>query len=144
MCLAWTDNSPADDLVDAYLNGFMPSMQITFSYGPKPNEDFLQYYGFVDTDNKHDAYKADLLSYVTQNFEVEPKRLEAVQRDATWLQALQQVPFHTPRRSLLDLQHRQIDACKGYADAVMLLPRPDCIHCSLVDSLLRCKRFSWW
>ena len=76
-------------------------MQITFSYGPKPNEDFLQYYGFVDTDNKHDAYNADLLSYVTQNFEVQPQRLQAVQKDTTWLQALQQVLCDISKFSLL-------------------------------------------
>ena len=86
---------PSSWSVDACLNGFMPFMQITFSYGPKPSEDFLQYYGFVDTDNKHDAYKADLLSYVSQHFKVEPERLQAVQKDATWRQALQQVPCCT-------------------------------------------------
>lgn len=79
-----------DRLEAVIMNEVPAGQEITFSYAPKPNEDFLQYYGFVDTDNKHDAYKADLLSYVTQNFEVEPKRLEAVQRDATWLQTLQQ------------------------------------------------------
>ena len=36
-------------------------MQIVHSYGDKPNEDFLQYYGFVDIENVHDAYTANLM-----------------------------------------------------------------------------------
>ena len=67
-------------------------MQIKHSYGTKPNEDFLQYYGFVDIENVHDAYNADLLSYVTDHFQVVPQRLQAVHGQAYLLQALQKVP----------------------------------------------------
>ena len=42
-------------------------MQVMHSYGPKPNEDFLQYYGFVDTDNIHDTYTIDLLAWMKVN-----------------------------------------------------------------------------
>ena len=72
-------------------NGCVFPVQIKHSYGAKPNEDFLQYYGFVDAENIHDAYSADLLQYATQHFQIAPQKLQAVQGQATLHQALQQV-----------------------------------------------------
>ncbi len=53
------------------------NMQVTHSYGAKPNEDFLQFYGFVDIDNVNDAYTADLLHWVLEHFEAGKDNLKA-------------------------------------------------------------------
>lgn len=63
------------------------------SYGAKPNEDYLLYYGFVDTENIQDAYRANLWSYVTEQVGLDPGRLQAVQDQPALLQALQQVTY---------------------------------------------------
>lgn len=66
-------------------------MQIKHSYSAKPNEDFLQYYGFVDSDNVNDVYTADVLQWVTQHFQMAEEQLQAVEADAAALWSLQQV-----------------------------------------------------
>ena len=66
-------------------------MQVKLSYGAKPNEAFLQYYGFVDTDNIHDYYTADLLEWVLQHQHVPQSAVSAVKSDSSTLAALQQV-----------------------------------------------------
>ncbi len=73
----------------------MPQPQVKHSYGAKPNEDFLQYYGFVDTENVNDAYTADVLQWVTQHHQLEPERVQALEKDVPALKALQQVLSQT-------------------------------------------------
>ena len=53
------------------------SVQVVHSYGEKPNEDFLQYYGFVDMENVRDAYTADLMQWVKQHFHAETGRVQS-------------------------------------------------------------------
>lgn len=66
-------------------------LQIKHSYGAKPNEDFLQYYGFVDTDNIHDYYTADVLEWILQHKRVPEYGAAAIKADPSSLKALQQV-----------------------------------------------------
>ncbi len=66
-------------------------MQVVHSYGEKPNEDFLQYYGFVDIENVHDAYTADLMQWVNQHFHAETGRVQAVEKSKAASKLLKQV-----------------------------------------------------
>lgn len=66
-------------------------MQVMHSYGPKPNENFLQYYGFVDTDNIYDTYTIDLLEWLEVNRKLSRQGRQAVEADATALHSLQHV-----------------------------------------------------
>ena len=66
-------------------------MQVVHSYGEKPNEDFLQYYGFVDIENVNDAYTADLMQWVIQHFHAETSRVQAVEKSKAALRLLRQV-----------------------------------------------------
>ncbi len=86
-------------------------MQIVHSYGDKPNEDFLQYYGFVDIENVHDAYTANLMQWVIQHFHAETGRVQAVEKSKAASKLLRQVIFflltsvHNQCRHVLNLQH---------------------------------------
>ncbi len=71
-------------------------MQVVHSYGEKPNEDFLQYYGFVDIENVHDAYTADLMHWVKQHFHAETGRVQAVEKSSAASKLLRQVIFILP------------------------------------------------
>lgn len=66
-------------------------LQVTVSYGQKPNEIFLQFYGFVDTSYASDFYTADLLEYVQQQQGVPEDRLETLQPNLELLQAVESV-----------------------------------------------------
>ena len=66
-------------------------MQVVHSYGEKPNEDFLQYYGFVDIEHVHDAYTADLMLWVKQHFHAEPGRVRLVEKRKAATKVLKQV-----------------------------------------------------
>ena len=61
------------------------------SYGAKPNEDFLQYYGFVDTNNVHDTYSIDLLDWLQSRYQLPEEGVEAVKADPAALRELQHV-----------------------------------------------------
>ena len=90
-------------------------MQILHSYGAKPNEDFLQYYGFVDIDNVNDAYTADLLQWVMQHFHAEADRVQAVQKSKAASQLLKQVFFHAAHPTMSN------HTCKAAYDSVRRL-----------------------
>ena len=75
----------------AWPTSMISRLQIKHSYGAKPNEDFLQYSGFVDVDNIHDYYTADVLDWVVQHHLAPQKALAAAQADASTRRALQQV-----------------------------------------------------
>ena len=66
-------------------------VQVKHSYGAKPNEDFLQYYGFVDTDNIHDTYSIDLLEWLKRRYQLLEDSVEAVEADSAALHELQHV-----------------------------------------------------
>lgn len=70
--------------------------QVMHSYGVKPNEDFLRYYGFVDTDNIHDSYTVDLLEWIKQRYHLPEEGLLAVEADTAALHALQHVSACLP------------------------------------------------
>ena len=87
-------------------------MQVVHSYGEKPNEDFLQYYGFVDIENVNDAYTANLMQWVKQHFHAETGRVQAVEKSKAATKVLKQVAAtllyclcSTHYRCLLDFQH---------------------------------------
>ena len=61
------------------------------SYGKKPNEAFLQYYGFVDTSYKSDFYTADLLEYVQQKQGIPADRLTTLATNKELLQYVESV-----------------------------------------------------
>ena len=71
-------------------------MQVMHSYGAKPNEDFLQYYGFVDTDNIHDTYTIDMLEWLKSTYLLPEQGLQALESDATALHSLQHVSPSQP------------------------------------------------
>ena len=64
---------------------------MTHSYGGKSNEALLQFYGFVDTDNSHDVYTADMADWVKTHYGVLEERWHFVEADAAVMQSLQQV-----------------------------------------------------
>lgn len=64
---------------------------MTHSYGGKSNEALLQFYGFVDTDNPHDVYTADMADWVKTRYGVLEERWQFVETDAAVMQSLQQV-----------------------------------------------------
>lgn len=64
---------------------------MTHSYGVKPNEALLQFYGFVDTDNPHDIYTADMADWVKTHYGVLEERWQFIETDAAVMQSLQQV-----------------------------------------------------
>ncbi|KAL0043703.1 hypothetical protein WJX82_004753 [Trebouxia sp. C0006] len=64
--------------------------EIVHSYGDKPNEDFLQYYGFVEIENVHDAYTANLMQWVIQHFHAETGRVQAVEKSKAASKLLRQ------------------------------------------------------
>lgn len=64
---------------------------MTHSYGGKPNDALLQFYGFVDTDNPHDTYTADMADWVKTRYGVLEERWQFVETDAAVMQSLQQV-----------------------------------------------------
>ena len=80
------------------------SLQAVVSYGKKPNEIFLQYYGFVDTSYKADFYTADLLEYVQQVQGIPQDRLTTLVTYPELLQAVESVSadsclfWHTLKR----------------------------------------------
>ena len=81
---------------DAHCNNGLSkklNMQVMHSYGAKPNEDFLQYYGFVDTDNIHDSYSTDLLDWVSARYRLPTEGRQAVEADAAALHALHHVSW---------------------------------------------------
>lgn len=43
------------------------TLQVTAAYATASNEVLLQHYGFVDMDNAHDEYTADILSFIEEN-----------------------------------------------------------------------------
>ena len=61
------------------------------SYGKKPNEAFLQYYGFVDTSYKSDFYTADLLEYVQQKQGIPADRLTTLATNKELLKYVESV-----------------------------------------------------
>lgn len=77
------------------------------SYGDKPNEIFLQYYGFVDTSYASDFYTADLVEYVQQKQGIPADRLTTLGNNQELLQAVESVSvlplplcFHTSQHQL--------------------------------------------
>ena len=66
---------------------------MTHSYGGKSNEALLQFYGFVDTDNPHDVYTANMADWVKTHYGVLEERWHLLERDTAVMQSLQQVCF---------------------------------------------------
>ena len=64
---------------------------MTHSYGSQSNEALLQYYGFVDTDNPHDVYTADMADWVKTHYGVLEERWQFVETDASVMKSLKQV-----------------------------------------------------
>lgn len=48
-------------------DGAQAFQEVTAAYATASNEVLLQHYGFVDVENAHDEYTADILSYVEEN-----------------------------------------------------------------------------
>ena len=66
-------------------------MQVTHSYGDKSNELLLQFYGFVEMDNIHDVYMADMVAWVRQQHNVDEERWQFLETDPLAMQSLHQV-----------------------------------------------------
>lgn len=64
---------------------------MTNSYGGKSNDALLRFYGFVDIDNPHDVYTADMADWVKTHYGVLEERWHFVEADAAAMQSLQQV-----------------------------------------------------
>lgn len=71
------------------------------SYGQKPNEAFLQFYGFVDTSYKSDFYSADLVEFIQHKQGIPEDRLALLNSNPVLLQATQSVRHTLALRFLL-------------------------------------------
>ncbi len=125
-------------------------MQVVHSYGEKPNEDFLQYYGFVDIENVNDAYTANLMQWVKQHFHAETGRVQAVEKSKAATKLLKQVAstLLTSLRStyyhyLLDLRHLTL-VCGIQGDDSLIIDRHALTHVENLDSYDRCAYISRW
>ncbi len=99
-------------------------MQVTHSYGDKSNEMLLQFYGFVEMDNMHDIYMADLADWVQQQYKAEEGRWQFLESDPIVMQELHQARFfltqavHTsgcPLLRMAAVSHAAIDAVVPFA-----------------------------
>ena len=68
-------------------------LQVTAAYATASNEVLLQHYGFVDMDNAHDEYTADILSFIEENVIDQPneEQLQDVYASPALKTALSQV-----------------------------------------------------
>ena len=68
-------------------------MQVTAAYATASNEVLLQHYGFVDVDNAHDEYTADIPSFIEDNVIEQPneEKLQKVYASPALKTALSQV-----------------------------------------------------
>ena len=68
-------------------------MQVTAAYATAPNEVLLQHYGFVDMENAHDEYTANILSFIEESVIDQPneEQLRDVYAKPALKQALAQV-----------------------------------------------------
>ena len=69
----------------------MNELQATISYGKKPNEAFLLFYGFVDTSYRSDFYNADLLEYVQQQHSIPAERVASLATSEKLYKAVESV-----------------------------------------------------
>ncbi|KAA6428995.1 MAG: hypothetical protein FRX49_01105 [Trebouxia sp. A1-2] len=53
-------------------DGAQAFQEVTAAYATASNEVLLQHYGFVDMDNAHDEYTADILSFIEENVVEQP------------------------------------------------------------------------
>ena len=69
---------------------------MTAAYATASNEVLLQHYGFVDMDNAHDEYTADVLSFIEENMIDQPnqEQLQDVYASPALKTALSQVLTH--------------------------------------------------
>lgn len=95
---------------------------MTHSYGGKPNEALLQFYGFVDTDNPHDVYTADMADWVKTRYGVLEERWQFVETDAAAMQSLQQVGLFITPVSHTWMSHLQYDITCGPHLLTSVLP----------------------
>ena len=68
-------------------------LQVTAAYATAPNEVLLQHYGFVDMENAHDEYTANILSFIEESVIDQPnnEQLQDVHGNPALKQALTQV-----------------------------------------------------
>ena len=68
-------------------------VQVTVAFAPARNEELLQHRGFVETDNLHDFYLANILEFVKQTAIDQPneEQLQEVLRRPALLKALTEV-----------------------------------------------------
>lgn len=66
---------------------------MTAAYATAPNEVLLQHYGFVDVENAHDEYTANILSFIEESVIDQPseEQLRDVHAHSALKQALAQV-----------------------------------------------------
>ena len=66
---------------------------MTAAYAAAPNEVLLQHYGFVDVENAHDEYTANILSFIEESVIDQPneEQLRNVHANPALKQALAQV-----------------------------------------------------
>ena len=109
------------------------AMQVYHSYGDKRNEALLQYYGFVEEDNVHDYYTADLLQFVKEHGNATWRRIEAFE-SGPYVESLTQVTIAEPASPHCRLL------------TIMDVPAAVCFSCILKSMLLRsvCARHQHW
>ncbi|DBB01977.1 TPA: hypothetical protein ACH3X1_000563 [Trebouxia sp. C0004] len=71
-------------------HGFVAGQEVTHSYGDKSNEMLLQFYGFVEMENIHDIYMADMYEWTKQRDNVSEERWHFLESDPLVMQALHQ------------------------------------------------------
>ncbi len=100
-------------------------LQVTAAYATASNEVLLQHYGFVDVDNAHDEYKADILSFIEENVIDQPneEQLQDVYASPALKTALSQV--------LTNLAHAQEQTA-----SVLLLLENDVGHCCWLRQMI--------
>lgn len=105
--------------------------QVTHSYGDKSDEALLQFYGFVETDNPHDVYTADIADWVTAHHRVETERWQFLETSPVVTQSLKQV---CPACLPLPLLFGFALCCLDFALCCLTLPLAFCQHSCVVDS----------
>jgi hypothetical protein len=100
-------------------------LQVTAAYATASNEVLLQHYGFVDVDNAHDEYKADILSFIEENVVDQPneEQLQDVHASPALKTALSQV--------LTNLAHAQEQTA-----SVLLFLENDVGHCCWLRQMI--------
>ena len=111
------------------------------SYGQKPNEAFLQYYGFVDTSYKSDFYTADLVEFIQQKQGIPEDRLALLSSNPGLLQATQSVSH--PRGPGCCPEHLAVFKILSklclLQDSLLMVPQSSCLSSFLVFCMHSCQ-----